>query len=101
MLLPEAPVSCGKKIEIIFSALYYICMKSKSFLKSYFKMEIFRSLSFMLSFLVICSTKKHFPDEKTAWETETHFSRKAIKVTHCKQRKFPSLAETGELQSFS
>lgn len=70
-------------------------MKSKSFLKSYFKMEILISLSFMVSFLVICSTKNHFPDEKTAWETETRFSRKAIKVTHGKQRKFPSLAETG------
>ena len=55
MLFPEAPDSCGKKIEMIFAALYFHLHELKKYVsdfKSYFRVELLIFLTFMVSLLV-------------------------------------------------
>ena len=54
MLFPEAPDSCGKKIEMIFAALYFHLHELKKYVsdfKSYFRVELLIFLTFMVSLL--------------------------------------------------
>ena len=72
MLFPEAPTSSGKKIEIIFAALYFYCMSSEivtQISKFLFQIgDINNFVLFVISFSRYIQIKRFFSDGKNSGE---------------------------------